>query len=169
MTRASTIAIAALACVFVLAGCGSGDSAPQAAGPPIAFSLAGEGGSVASVPITVTLTNHSDEPTIVVRPFVSPTFVRFTLTEAGGEDIAFIGAQLKLAPLEDEDFTTLAPGESVSSDFDLAALFALPAGTVFVTAEYRNPPEGSHKGGRAFTAGAGDGISADRITIEVSS
>ena len=49
MTRASTIVVAALACVFMLAGCGSGDSGPQAACPPVAFSLAGEGGSVASV------------------------------------------------------------------------------------------------------------------------
>ena len=167
MSRASTtIVAAALACVFMLASCGS--DSQQAAGPPIAFSLAGEGGSVASVPITATLTNRSDEPMTVVRPFVSPTFVRFTLTDAEGGETPFIGPQLKLAPLEDEDFATLAPGDSVSSDFDLAALFDFTAGTVFVTAEYRNPPEGSHEGGRAFTARAGDGIDADQITLEVS-
>ena len=162
------IVVATFVSTLLLVACGSDVSPPQVSGPALEFVLASEGGTVASAPITVTLTNQSVGPITVVRPFVSPNFVRFTVTDAEGGQMLFIGALMKLVPLEDDYFATLAPSESVSSDFDLAALFELAAGTVSVTAEYRNPPDGSHEGGRAFTASAGEGIDAGAITIEVS-
>ena len=156
----SALALALGACI------GDGSSSGPTDGLKLEISSSG-GPSVGPVPIEVTLSNRSDRRMTVVRPFVSPIFVRFTVIDTAGSNVLFVGPQLKLAPLDDEDFVDLEPGGVVTGRFDLAPLFDLQAGEYTVSAEYRNPPEGPHEGGRAFTAKAGEGIVADAITIEV--
>ena len=153
----------ALVLAFAVQACAGDESSSG-----LTFEISGSGGpSVGPIPIEVALSNRSDDRITVVRPFVSPNFVRFTVLDAAGRNVLFVGPQLTLAPLEDEDFVDLEPGSSVPSQFDLAPLFDLPAGEYTVSAEYRNPPEGSHEGGRAFTAKSGEGIASDTVTIEV--
>mgnify|MGYP001816445019 CR=1 FL=1 len=169
MLRVALI-VAALA-VFVSA-CGSAEIAPTTrgatippstnpAGGPLAFSIESTGGSR----VVVTLTNTGDAALTVVRPFITPNFVRFDVAGPDGAAVPFDGPYFRLAPLADEAFADLAPGASVSHTFDLAETFALPGGPLTVTAEYRNRPNGTHEGDRALTTPRGDEVGADPIEV----
>ncbi|MCH7584140.1 MAG: hypothetical protein IH941_03145 [Acidobacteria bacterium] len=166
--RRSAIAVAAL--MLVVAACGGDDALPAvtivAAGPGLQLELSSGGGPVGGpIPITVTLTNGTGGTLTVARPFFAGNIVAFTVEDDAGNLIPFDGPFAELEPLHDDRIATLAPGESVSHDFDLADHFVLEAGTYTVTAGYRfQPPE---EGSRALAVAPGEGPHAAGISVEV--
>jgi hypothetical protein len=175
--------------LLAVAGCGGGGETPAetgvstpttqaesttstpsttAASAPLTFTVeASEASAAGPVPVTVTLTNTGDGTLTVVRPFVTPNFVRFQVTGADGTPLEFLGPYLRLEPLGDADFVDLAPGDSVTHRLDLSGGYAFTPGTYTVSAEYRNPADGSHEGGRAVTFEPGAGVLSPEVTLEV--
>ncbi len=80
----------------------------------------------------------------------------------------FLGPHYRFAPLEDEFFVELAPGEEVDHTFDLSIGYRLEAGNYEVIAEYLNPAGGSHEGTRAIVFEPGDGPMSPAISLEIS-
>ena len=146
----------------------AGSSTSAAPGPVLGVGVSSPGGPAAGpVPVTVTLTNLSVSEVTVVRPFFTATLVSFRVVGPDGEPVPFDGPYADLATLDSGAFVTLAPGESVSDDFDLADHFMLPRGASQVTAEYRNPTGGSFGGEAGLQFDAGSGPVSVPITIEV--
>ncbi len=155
--------------MIVVAACGGDDALPVAtvaSAPGLLLELNSSGGSVAGpIPITVTLINGTGDTMTVARPFFAGNIVAFTVEDGAGNPVPFDGPFAELEPLHDDRIATLAPGESVSHDFDLADHFTLEAGTYTVTAGYRfQPPE---EGSRVLAVTPGEGPRAAGISVEV--
>ncbi len=164
--RRNAIAVAAL--LLVVAACGGDEALPAAVASEsgLLLGLSSPGGpSGGPIPITVTLTNGTTDTVTVARPFFAGNIVAFTVEDDAGNPISFDGPFAQLEPLHDDRIATLAPGESVSNDFDLAEHFTLEAGTYNVTAEYlfQPPVEGS----RALAVAPGEGPRAAGISVDV--
>ena len=163
----SAIAVAAL--LLVVAACGGDEALPAATVAPeggLQLELNSPGGPIGGpIPITVTLTNGTEDTVTVARPFFTGNIVSFTVEDGAGNPIPFDGPFAELEPLHDDRIATLAPGESASHDFDLAEHFMLEAGTYTVGAEYRfQPPE---EGSRVLAVAPGEGPRAAGISVEV--
>lgn len=173
MRSSLIISFAALA----LAACGGSDGDPEApmaddagaaANSSVALHLESDGGApTGPIEVTAVLTNVGDEPITVVEPFVMPNLVSFRVTGPDGERVPFVGPHPELPPLEDGRFLVLEPDESTSWTFDLAAGYVLDSGTHTISAEYLNPSNAPHAGGRALVFEPGDGPEAPPIIIEV--
>lgn len=155
--------------MLVAAACGGDEALPAAtvaAEPGLRLELTSPGGPVGGpIPLTVTLTNGTESTVTVARPFFAGNIVAFTVEDGAGDLIPFDGPYAELEPLHDDRIATLAPGESVSHDFDLANHFMLEAGTYTVTAGYRfQPPE---EGSRVLAVAPGEGPQAAGISVEV--
>jgi hypothetical protein len=166
--RRNAIAVAAL--LLVVAACGGDEVLPAAvvSESGLLLELSSPGGPAGGpIPITVTLTltNGTTDTVTVARPFFAGNIVSFTVEGDAGNPIPFDGPFAQLEPLHDDRIASLAPGESVSNDFDLAEHFMLEAGSYTVTAEYlfQPPIEGS----RALAVAPGEGPAAAGISVEV--
>ena len=150
---------------LLLSACSS-DGASEAEG--IGLEISGDGGvAEGTVEIAVTLSNESGADVTLVRPTQFPNFVSFTVTDSDGNRMPFYGPYLRLAPLGDDGFVTLAPGESTTETLDIGPGYLLDAGTYTVTATYLNPAGGSHEGTRALVFEPDDGPVSDSIEIVV--
>ncbi len=159
------IALAAVVVALIAVACSGDETEPVTdEGDPLQLSLSAVGGESESFLVQVTLANASDAAVTVVRPFVTPHFVALGLVGPDGGEIPFDGPYPRLEPLTDADVAELAPGESVSGQFDLAEHFAVPAGSVTVSAEYR--ARENHHGGLALTVDPEDPVIAEPIVIE---
>jgi len=161
MTRGRFLC-AATSLALVFAACGGGDdSGATEPGGRLELTLT----VVEGTSIEVTVGNTSGEPMTVVRPFVTPHFVEFTVTGPDGSEVPFDGPNVRLEPLVDSDVVSLAPGGSVSVRYDLADHFTLPPGTYNVSAQYQ--AEEVHLGGLAATISYDDPVIADPVEVEV--
>jgi hypothetical protein len=131
--------------------------------------LESEGGpATGPVPITVTVANRTAGFLVVLEPYFTPNLVSFTVNgREEGPALPFDGPFARLEPAGEDRFHRLAPGETVSVEFDLAEHFSLQPGEYMVVAEYRNPAGASHEGDRAITFEPGEGPTSPPITIEV--
>jgi hypothetical protein len=136
--------------------------------PPVeATLLSGKTTVAPGEPIEVTfrLTNRSNDPVTVVKPFMSPNLVFFEVVDANGEALLFDGPWAKLKPFLVEAFVILQAGQSVQQGFDVAQLYDMSeAGSYTVTADYRNWDDGSRFGLSAFVT---DGLRSNELSIEV--
>lgn len=154
--------LAAIAVVMLVAGCSGGDSRD------LSISITANGGSAEGpLEVTVTLTNGTEESLTLVRPTFIPNFVAFEVLDADGNLMPFYGPHLRLVPLGDDGFVTLAPGESTTEVLDIGEGYQLDAGTYLVTADYRNPAGGSHEGTKAVVIEPGDGPFSVQIEVVV--
>jgi len=95
--------------------------------------LTTELGPVAGGPATVRLTvrNPTDRPRTFCdyhTPFEGIRNHIFEVRDAAGAEIDYRGIMAKRAPPDDDDFITLAPGETRSAEVDLADAYELPPG-----------------------------------------
>ncbi|UCH87551.1 MAG: hypothetical protein JSU97_03990 [Dehalococcoidia bacterium] len=118
-----------------------------------------------AIELTFRLTNRSDDPVTVVKPFVSPNLVFFEVVDASGAPLLFDGPWAKLKPFLADSFVSLEVGESVEQVFDLTQLYEISeAGSYTVTGNYRNWDDGSRFGFSAFIT---DGLRSNELTIEI--
>ena len=167
MISVRRLATSLLLLALVASACSSSGSEPVAA-EGITLEISGDGG-VAEGPaeITVTLTNEADSDVTLVRPTHLPNFVSFKVSDSDGNGMPFFGPFLLLAPLGDDGFVTLAPGESTTETLDIGPGYLLDEGTYTVTAKYLNPAGGSHEGTRALIFEPDDGPVSASIEIVV--
>ena len=117
------------------------------------------------IELTFRLTNSSEGPVTVVKPFISPNLVFFEVVDADGVALLFDGPWAKLKPFLADAFVSLEVGESVDQVFDLAQIYDIgEAGFYTVTGDYRNYDDGSRFGLSAFTT---DGLRSNELSIEI--